>query len=134
VPPVLRSAPDLAMSQPSSSSMDPPHLAEFASQRYFNKLKQLHEAKDQPQTQDGVAIAQSSTFILPIGKPRPDQSSQLVGDVAKAAEKRRGHFFRTILPSRASVDQDHRRLSTEVPKKKRYYQNLSPAPSHMGLA
>ncbi|KAI1076735.1 hypothetical protein F5B20DRAFT_307942 [Whalleya microplaca] len=101
--------------------MDPPHLTEFASQRYFDKLKQLSESKDQPQDavaqpQDGPAVAQPSGFILPIGRAKSlDQTPQ----DAQRSEKRRPNFsFRTILPTRSSVDHDTRRLSTESPKKK----------------
>ncbi|KAI0136264.1 F-box domain-containing protein [Xylariales sp. AK1849] len=98
--------------------MDPPHVTEFASQRYFDKLKQLNEAKEQPQaghSQDGSVVAQSSTFILPIVGQRPADST---GDVLKT-EKKRGNFsFRSILPSRTSTDHDQRRLSTEAAKQK----------------
>ncbi|KAI1403003.1 hypothetical protein F4819DRAFT_250938 [Hypoxylon fuscum] len=99
--------------------MDPPHITEFASQRYFDKLKQLSESRDQPHDaiahpQDGPVVAESSTFILPIGKAKP-----IDHDYHNKTEKRRPNFiFRTILPSRSSVDHDSRRLSTEATKKK----------------
>ncbi|KAI1209474.1 uncharacterized protein F4807DRAFT_94699 [Annulohypoxylon truncatum] len=97
--------------------MDPPHITEFASQRYFEKLRQISESKEQPQdaVADGV-VAESSTFILPIGKAKSiDQTSH---DIQKS-EKRRANFsFRTILPTRSSVDHDSRRLSVESAKKK----------------
>ncbi|KAI1197928.1 F-box domain-containing protein [Nemania serpens] len=97
--------------------MDPPHITEFASQRYFEKLRQLSESRDQPQDahahpHDGYAAAQSSTFILPIGQSRlPDQ--QTTHDHQKP-ERRRGNFsFRTILPTRTSVEHDTRSASIE---------------------
>ncbi|KAI2622951.1 hypothetical protein GGS26DRAFT_232773 [Hypomontagnella submonticulosa] len=94
--------------------MDPPHITEFASQRYFDKLKQLNESKDQPQ--DGPIAAESSTFILPIGRAK---AIDHVSHDAQRTEKRRNNFsFRTILPSRSSVDHDSRRLSIESTKKK----------------
>ncbi|OTA91327.1 hypothetical protein M434DRAFT_22516 [Hypoxylon sp. CO27-5] len=93
--------------------MDPPHITEFASQRYFEKLKQLSESKEQPQ--DAVA-AESSTFILPIGRAKSiDHTSH---DVHKTEKRRTNFSFRTILPSRSSVDHDTRRLSTETTKRK----------------
>ncbi|KAI0430415.1 F-box domain-containing protein [Xylaria sp. FL1042] len=102
--------------------MDPPHITEFASQRYFEKLRQLSESRDQPQdavgqSHDGHAVAQSSTFILPIGQSRgPDQ--QVPHDHPKS-EKRRANFsFRAILPTRPSVEHEARNSSIECPRKK----------------
>lgn len=95
--------------------MDPPHVTEFASQRYFDKLKQLNEAKEQPQSQGGPVISASSTFILPIGHTK----SPTTEDALKPTEKKRSNFsLRSILPSRTSIEHDHRRLSTEVVKQK----------------
>ncbi|OTA54333.1 hypothetical protein K449DRAFT_338857 [Hypoxylon sp. EC38] len=101
--------------------MDPPHITEFASQRYFEKLKQLSESKEQPQDavahpHDGPVAAESSTFILPIGRAKSiDHTSH---DVHKTEKRRTNFSFRTILPSRSSVDHDTRRLSTETTKRK----------------
>ncbi|RWA07180.1 hypothetical protein EKO27_g7920 [Xylaria grammica] len=102
--------------------MDPPHITEFASQRYFEKLRQLSESKDQPQdgnaqSHDGYAVAQSSTFILPIGQSKlPDQ--QISHDHQKS-EKRRANFsLRAILPTRTSIEQDVRSSSIESSQKK----------------
>lgn len=117
--------------------MDPPHVTEFASQRYFDKLKQLAESKNQANDagphhhqqqqyhqhhqhhHDGPATSQQpSTFILPIGKPRPPQ--HVINDTLKSAtDRRRPNFsFRSILPSRSSVEHDQRRVSTDTPKPK----------------
>ncbi|KAI0541194.1 F-box domain-containing protein [Xylaria digitata] len=102
--------------------MDPPHITEFASQRFFEKVRQLSEPKDQPQdgiaqSHDGYAVAQSSTFILPIGQSRlPDQ--QIPHDHQKS-EKRRANFsLRAILPTRTSVEHDFRSSSIEPSQKK----------------
>lgn len=96
--------------------MDPPHVTEFASQRYFDKLKQLNQV----QPHDGPVIPQSSTFILPIGRTKEqEQASQSINDAFKAEKKRANFSLRSILPSRASVDHDHRRASTEAVPKKR---------------
>ncbi|KAI1807341.1 hypothetical protein F4811DRAFT_12519 [Daldinia bambusicola] len=101
--------------------MDPPHLTEFASQRYFDKLKKLNESKDQPpdavaHAQEGPVVAESSTFILPIRRPKgADQTSH---DIQRA-EKRRGNFIGfKILPSRTSVEHDSRRPSIDATKRK----------------
>ncbi|KAI0402061.1 F-box domain-containing protein [Xylaria palmicola] len=102
--------------------MDPPHITEFASQRYFEKLRQLTESKDHPHDavahpHDGYAAGQSSTFILPIGQPRlPDQHT--AHDHQKS-EKRRANFsFKTILPTRTSAEHDIRSPSLDSPRKK----------------
>ncbi|PKS11846.1 hypothetical protein jhhlp_001140 [Lomentospora prolificans] len=60
--------------------MDPPHITEFASERYFSKLNQLGEspetsAVDNPSTQP--QFIQSSTFILPLRSTKLPE-----GDVA----------------------------------------------------
>lgn len=100
--------------------MDPPHLTEFASQRYFEKFSQL-EGRNQPNSQDGSVVAQSSTFILPIGRTKETKQHNEL----KEKEKKFGNFnFRHILPSRASVDHDHHRTSTEVAKKSASFDQL----------
>lgn len=115
--------------EPLAGAMDPPHVTEFASQRYFDKLKQLSESKTQPpeasgsqqqQQQDGgpVVAQPASTFILPIGKSRvPDHVPH---DPIRAADRRRPNFsLRSILSSRTSVENDQqRRVSIESAKPK----------------
>ncbi|RYP69659.1 hypothetical protein DL769_005217 [Monosporascus sp. CRB-8-3] len=114
--------------------MDPPHVTEFASQRYFDKLKQLSESKSQPHHvshQDaGPALASSSAFILPIGKPRsPDHAPN---DPLKSTDRRRPNFsLRSILPSRNSVEHDHRRVPTGTAKPK---SSVLPPPRHLPSA
>ncbi|KAI5919510.1 F-box domain-containing protein [Camillea tinctor] len=97
--------------------MDPPHLTEFASQRYFDKLKKLSESKDhQPQDalahpQDAAAVAQqSSGFILPINHPK---SPEYISHDQRPERRRTNFSFRTILPTRTSVEHDSRRLSAD---------------------
>lgn len=56
--------------------MDPSHITEFASPRYFDKLRSLNDAADNandPSATEGGAggASQSSTFTLPIRNPRP---------------------------------------------------------------
>ncbi|KAK7970220.1 hypothetical protein PG996_001346 [Apiospora saccharicola] len=100
--------------------MDPPHVTEFASQRYFDKLKQLAEAKDrQPPNAthlDGSVVSSTSTFILPIGASKlPEQTD---AEILKTTDKRRLPFkFR--LPLRISTEHEQRRLSTENAHKQR---------------
>lgn len=104
--------------------MDPPHVTEFASERYFEKLRRLNETREQqPQPQDGSVIAQSSTFILPIGRTKDSELSQVYNDALRI-EKKRGNFLRNILPARASVDHDHRRIATDAAKKSASFDQL----------
>lgn len=55
--------------------MDPSHITEFASPRYFDKLRSLNDVADNannPQAADGApGTSQTSTFTLPIRNPRP---------------------------------------------------------------
>jgi hypothetical protein len=59
--------------------MDPLHITEFASDRYFSKLNQLNEQAQNAATSAGPAAApnippppllQPQTFTLPLGNPR----------------------------------------------------------------
>ncbi|KAK8088589.1 hypothetical protein PG997_003550 [Apiospora hydei] len=102
--------------------MDPPHVTEFASQRYFDKLKQLAEAKDrQPPNAshlDGSVVSPTSTFILPIGASKLQEQTD--AEILKTADKKRLNFkFRSIIPLRTSTEHDQRRLPTENAHKKR---------------
>lgn len=62
---------------PRPVAMDPPHITEFASKRYFEKLNQLNASQTQTETSESSAAATtvhasttttlpSSTFILPL--------------------------------------------------------------------
>ncbi|KAG6006280.1 hypothetical protein E4U21_007162 [Claviceps maximensis] len=84
-------------------AMDPPHITEFASERYFEKLNQLN-SNQQHQTQQPSSIAAHSpsvaplvpaattpsTFILPLRKPKNAEPEH----VKSAEQKRdRSRFF-----------------------------------------
>lgn len=71
--------------------MDPPHITEFASERYFSKLNQLndparaasitqhsHQSPSKTQVQQAPPdVASQSTFILPLRAPKATDGSQL---------------------------------------------------------
>lgn len=77
--------------------MDPPHITEFASERYFSKLNQLNDAQEQ--APDGSASAtasasiQASPFILPLRDTRALDGE--VGVLRPTEQKRfdRSRFF-----------------------------------------
>ncbi|KAI1435688.1 F-box domain-containing protein [Xylaria sp. CBS 124048] len=102
--------------------MDPPHITEFASERYFEKLRQLGESRDQPRdalahSQDSHGVSQPSPFILPIGQSKlPDQ--QIIHDNCKSEKRRTNFSFRTILPTRTSAEHEIRNPSIESLRKK----------------
>ncbi|TRX98710.1 hypothetical protein FHL15_000052 [Xylaria flabelliformis] len=101
--------------------MDPPHITEFASPRYFEKLKQAPPSRSQPQDavahhHDGHAVAQSSAYA-------PFEQSRLLEQHTThdhhKSEKRWHNFgFRTILPTRTSLEHDLRNSSVEPTRKK----------------
>ncbi|EHK50069.1 uncharacterized protein TrAtP1_007960 [Trichoderma atroviride] len=109
------------------AAMDPPHITEFASERYFEKLSQLH-ANNQQQADHAESSAAAtatifhasppSRFILPLRDPKPAEF-----DAVKPADSKRdkrGFFSRHkvsllhskpdaveasfIAPSRASTE------------------------------
>ncbi|PHH91738.1 hypothetical protein CDD83_10442 [Cordyceps sp. RAO-2017] len=89
----------MAQNRP-AAAMDPPHITEFASERYFEKLHQLNASQQQPQQTDppdSAATASASTastptsrFILPLREYKPSDP-----DALKPAEQKRdkGRFF-----------------------------------------
>lgn len=108
---------------PTADAMDPLHITEFASARYFDKIKQLREAEQQhQQQQDGHAVEgpsvlplpipveiQSSPFILPIR-----QAEALPAELLKPAEpkrvekekekdRKRSFFTRSLRPAKSSL-------------------------------
>lgn len=79
------------------AAMDPPHITEFASERYFEKLSQLN-ASQQPQqpaeaseASSAAVAASPSTFILPLRETKIAE----VDAAAKPAEQKRekSRFF-----------------------------------------
>ncbi|KAI2635116.1 F-box domain-containing protein [Xylaria nigripes] len=101
--------------------MDPPHITEFASERYFEKLR-LSESRDQSRdavahSQDNHDVSQPSPFILPIRQSRlPDQ--QVTHDNHKSEKRRTTFSLRTILPTRTSAEHENRSPSIESTRKK----------------
>ena len=70
-----------------SSDMDPPHITEFASERYFSKLNQINEpgsqvlsgstsANGQTVVQPVAPIQAQSTFILPLRASKSETESR----------------------------------------------------------
>ncbi|KAI9738539.1 MAG: hypothetical protein M1818_005436 [Claussenomyces sp. TS43310] len=110
--------------------MDPLHITEFASPRYFDKLKSLNEA---PENTSGARISpgapattttdhpptHTTTFTIPIGNPRPqtgrrrrsddtvrsgDKKKRSLGhDPASQRSQRRPSFALSIATFRAKV-------------------------------
>ncbi|KAH6961564.1 hypothetical protein HG530_012861 [Fusarium avenaceum] len=85
----------MAGHQPRTMAMDPPHITEFASERYFEKLSQLNAHQQQPQHQppltpdvlDGTSLP--SKFILPLR-----ESKSANAETVKPNEKRdKSRFF-----------------------------------------
>ncbi len=112
--------------------MDPLHLTEFASPRYFDKLRSLNEAADNANgspsanananATDNVAgpvPTPNSTLILPLGNPRPpavrrrrsndgvrpsDQKRRSLGhDLTPQKNQRRPSFTTSILHFRPKL-------------------------------
>jgi len=79
-----------------ATAMDPPHITEFASERYFEKLSQLNASQQQQHhhhhepTEGSAASVSSSTFILPLR-----ESKHAEADVSRLVESKRdkSRFF-----------------------------------------
>jgi hypothetical protein len=74
--------------------MDPLHITEFASPRYFDKLRSLNEAADNVNAQPaGEAVqgsSQANTLTLPIRDvPRPPQRRRRSDDNVRASDQKR---------------------------------------------
>ncbi|RDA90537.1 hypothetical protein CP533_4136 [Ophiocordyceps camponoti-saundersi (nom. inval.)] len=74
--------------------MEPPHVTEFASERYFEKLHQLSAGQQSHQQSDFSTAAVSATFFLPLR-----ETKLLDADAVKPIEPKRdkGRFF-SLLP------------------------------------
>lgn len=75
------------------TTMDPPHVTEFASERYFEKLHQLNASQQPPSSADPADSSASNstpTFILPLR-----ESKLADAEAAKPVEQKRdkGRFF-----------------------------------------
>ncbi|RDL42125.1 putative F-box protein involved in pathogenicity [Venustampulla echinocandica] len=90
--------------------MDPLHITEFASERYFDKLKQLNRNAEQPAaagpaTQNAPeqlpAPLQASTFILPLGRQRQINSEHALALRPSEQKKRSlGHDLTALRTQR----------------------------------
>jgi hypothetical protein len=99
--------------------MDPPHITEFASERYFSKLNQLNESSthaegaqvpDRTLPGPSAAPSSASTFILPL---RTTKSAEPDADAPRATEQKRPEKHR-FLTFRSKVGLLHLR-STPAP-------------------
>lgn len=116
--------------------MDPSHITEFASERYFSKLKQLGGRSDQtstdgPSTTADTAIAapippaHAHTFILPLGRqrshdneppplalrPRDQKKRSLGHDLSALRTQRRPTFSGSFGSLRSKVTVIHKPTS-----------------------
>ena len=91
--------------------MDPLHITEFASERYFSKLKQLtpNEANGASSTQPAAAenlppapSLQPSTFTLPLGNPRHRHAELEPPHLKPSEQKKRslGHDLTSLRTTR----------------------------------
>jgi hypothetical protein len=92
----------MANHPPRTMAMDPPHITEFASERYFEKLNQLNAHQQQhqaPPTHTGLdaSTPSPSRFILPLRESKTVDTEPI-----KPGEKRdKSRFFG--LRSRVSI-------------------------------
>jgi hypothetical protein len=117
--------------------MDPLHITEFASDRYFEKLNQLKDAQaagtssSQPQQQDGHVLerktsASQGPFILPIRGSREELEEVVIRNAQKIKEKRGFLGFRSKksaskVPTTQGIEQQvDRRPSVAESTKQRY--------------
>lgn len=125
--------------------MDPPHITEFASERYFSKLSQLNDSAQPQDAGSSVSHATStpsqSTFILPL---RAAKSLEVEPEVVRPVELKRPEKSRlfnlrskvSILQSKSAPTppqpQEQPRLSTtsnpEVVRRRRYADDHDPPP------
>ncbi|KAF9869427.1 F-box domain-containing protein [Colletotrichum karsti] len=87
--------------------MDPPHLTEFASERYFNKLDQLNQSRDpqlpapHPHSPQSIPSQSSSTFILPL---RASKANETDADAFRPSDYKRQEKSRLFgLRSKSSL-------------------------------
>lgn len=124
----------MAEHQRRAAAMDPPHITEFASERYFEKLNQLH-ANNQQQAEHAESSAattatttihasSASRFILPLRDSKPAEY-----DAVKPADSKRdkSRFFSirhkvSLLHSKSDAAEAtsiaHSRASTESTRKR----------------
>ncbi|KAK1724549.1 hypothetical protein CaCOL14_002352 [Colletotrichum acutatum] len=121
--------------------MDPPHITEFASERYFSKLNQLNESpatreaqqlqqlrhpqtpSSQPYPSPPISSQSTSSFILPLrtSKSNEGNTENSRPSDQKRTEKSRLFSLRSkvsILQSKSTVQVDHREQYTVFAKPK----------------
>lgn len=91
-------------------AMEPLHITEFASKRYYEKLEQLPKEHQQQQNDSRAADASSSTFILPIrqAEQRGQDAASWYGEhfrseKEKEKEKEKRGLFGRLRSSKPSV-------------------------------
>jgi hypothetical protein len=116
----------MAHHQARTMAMDPPHITEFASERYFEKLSQLNAHQHQrqpPPTRDNLDASTSSPsrFILPLRETKTADVEPL-RPLDQKRDKSRFFGLRSkvsILHSKSSVASGHApRVSVETPQKR----------------
>lgn len=115
----------MAHHQARTVAMDPPHITEFASERYFEKLSQLNAHQHQhqhPPTRDNLDASTSpSRFILPLRETKTADVEPL-RPLDQKRDKSRFFGLRSkvsILHSKSNVSSGHApRVSVETPQKR----------------
>ena len=89
--------------------MDPLHITEFASERYFSKLKELNKDAENAATSAGPDIAnnvplppllQGNSFILPLGKQRPTDNEAIPFRPSDQKKRSLGHDLSSLRTQR----------------------------------
>ncbi|UKZ52208.1 hypothetical protein TrVGV298_005983 [Trichoderma virens] len=121
-------------------AMDPPHLTEFASERYFEKLSQLNASRQQADHAEAsvTTTATTSRFILPLRESSKPTDVDALKPADSKREKGRFLSFRQKVSlgskhSKTDVEHTttlHSRASTESTRKKTEAQKLAFAPQH----
>lgn len=118
--------------------MDPLHITEFASEKYFSKLRQLREAPNQTSTIASSSTAETAiaapippahahTFILPLGRqrshenetpplalrPRDQKKRSLGHDLSALRTQRRPSFSGSLGSLRSKVTVIHKQASIQ---------------------
>lgn len=87
--------------------MEPLHITEFASKRYYEKLEQLPKEHEQQQQAEGhVVVDKASTFILPIRQAEhqaPELPWHGEHQRLEKKEKEKGRLFGRLRASKASA-------------------------------
>lgn len=86
--------------------MEPLHITEFASKRYYEKLQQLPKEQEHVQDESLVVEGSSSKFILPI-RQAEQRSQELIpkhaDQVRSDKEKEKRRLFGRLRPSKPTV-------------------------------